>query len=110
MAQRSEKELKIYLDDERSTPDGWVRAYWPDEVIKFLETGKVTHLSLDNDLGDDKRGQGKDVIQWIEEKVALENFKPPEIFVHSANIVAKKQMLQGIEAIKKLAEKNKNVE
>lgn len=34
--------MKVFLDDERNTPDGWVRAYWPDEVIALLETGQVT--------------------------------------------------------------------
>jgi hypothetical protein len=23
--------VKVYLDDERPTPEGWVRAWWPDE-------------------------------------------------------------------------------
>ncbi|WP_350403537.1 cyclic-phosphate processing receiver domain-containing protein, partial [Proteus mirabilis] len=31
--------MKVYLDDERQTPDGFVHAYWPDEAIKLLETG-----------------------------------------------------------------------
>jgi hypothetical protein len=33
--------MKIYLDDERATPPGWVRAYRPSEVIALLETGQV---------------------------------------------------------------------
>ena len=45
--------MRIYLDDERTTPEGWVRTYWPDEVIALLEQGGVTHVSLDHDLGDD---------------------------------------------------------
>ena len=32
--------MKIYLDDERQTPEGWARVYWPDEAIRLLETGK----------------------------------------------------------------------
>lgn len=37
--------------DERDTPAGWIRVYWPDEVIKLLKTGKVTEISVDHDLG-----------------------------------------------------------
>lgn len=25
--------MRVYLDDERNTPEGWVRVYWPDEAI-----------------------------------------------------------------------------
>jgi hypothetical protein len=58
--------MKVYLDDERPCPDGWVVARWPEEVIELLKTGQVTHLSLDHDLGDDYRGTGYDVITWID--------------------------------------------
>uniref|UniRef100_UPI002D1FAF87 cyclic-phosphate processing receiver domain-containing protein n=2 Tax=Vibrionaceae TaxID=641 RepID=UPI002D1FAF87 len=61
--------MKVYLDDERKTPNGWVRAYWPEEVFQYLETGNVTELSLDHDLGDDTRGTGYDVILWIEKEI-----------------------------------------
>ncbi len=94
--------MRVFLDDERTTPDGWVRAYWPAEVIALLETGKVQELSLDHDLGDDERGTGYDVILWIEEAVALRSFKPPKISVHSANSSAREKMLSGIRAIEKL--------
>lgn len=95
--------MKIFLDDERFTPDGWVRAYWPDEVIALLETGDVEAVSLDHDLGDDSRGTGYDVIRWIEEAVALRGFVPPRILVHSANPAAAVRMQAGIAAIANLA-------
>lgn len=57
--------MKLYLDDERQTPIGWVRVFWPDEAIAWLETETVTEISLDHDLGDDDRGTGYDVILWI---------------------------------------------
>lgn len=98
--------MKVFLDDERDTPEGWVRTYWPDEVIALLETGDVVELSLDHDLGDDLRGTGYDVILWIEEAVALHGFRPPLISVHSANSSARKKMVCGIEAIQRLDRKN----
>ena len=95
--------MRVFLDDERATPEGWVRAYWPSEVITHLEGGTVTELSLDHDLGDDDRGTGYDVILWLEEAVALRDFKPPKISVHSANSSARKKMLAGIQSIEKFA-------
>lgn len=75
--------MKIFLDDERQTPEGWVRVYWPDEAIELLKTGQVSEVSLDHDLGDDQRGTGYDVVLWIEEAVRLNGFTPPRIHVHS---------------------------
>jgi hypothetical protein len=91
--------MKVYLDDERSTPDGWFRVYWPSEAIELLKSGVVTELSLDHDLGDDERGTGYDVVLWIEEQVALQGFVPPKITVHSANVSARAKMEAGIRAI-----------
>lgn len=50
--------MKVFLDDERAAPAGWVLARWPDEAIELLRQGGVTHLSLDHDLGDDRKGAG----------------------------------------------------
>lgn len=94
--------IKVFLDDQRSTPEGWTRAYWPEEVIALLESGRVEVVSLDHDLGDDQRGTGYDVILWIEEAVATRGFQPPEIRVHSANPAARLKMSAGIRSIHRL--------
>lgn len=94
--------MKVFLDDLRPAPEGWIRAYWPDEAIALLETGSVEELSLDHDLGDDERGTGYDVLVWIEEAVALRGFKPPNMRVHSANPAAAVRMQKGIAAILRL--------
>ena len=91
--------MKIYLDDERSTPEGWVRTYWPDEVICLLQNENVEEISLDHDLGDDDRGTGYDVILWIEEAVFTRGFVAPKIRVHSANSSARAKMELGIVSI-----------
>lgn len=95
--------MKVYLDDERATPPGWTRVYWPDEVIALLESGEVTEISLDHDLGDDERGTGYDVVLWIEEAVVTRGFRPPIMKVHSANSSAREKMERGIAAIERLA-------
>lgn len=95
--------MRVYLDDERTPPPGWTLVRWPDEAIALLETGEVTDLSLDHDLGDDARGTGYDVIVWIEEAVVTRGFAPPRIAVHSANSSARVRMELGVAAIARLA-------
>ncbi len=92
--------MKVYLDDTRPTPEGWVGCLWPDEVIALLKTRKVTHLSLDHDLGDDKRGTGYDVLLWIEEAVVQGDFHPPHLNIHSANPAAVKRMEHAVRVIR----------
>ncbi len=100
--------MKVFLDDERVTPDGWTRVYWPDEAIRLLESGGVEEISLDHDLGDDDRGTGYDIVLWIEEAVALRGFRPPKITVHSANSSAREKMLAGVRTIERLAANQEN--
>lgn len=95
--------MKIYFDDERETPEGWTRVYWPDEAIAYLERGDVEIISLDHDLGDDERGTGYDVLLWIEEAVALRGFMPPAIRIHSANSSARQKMDLAVGNIQRLA-------
>ncbi|MGB0921375.1 MAG: cyclic-phosphate processing receiver domain-containing protein [Alphaproteobacteria bacterium] len=98
--------MRVFLDDERETPDGWVRVYWPDEAIELLQAGQVTEISLDHDLGDDDRGTGYDVLLWIENAVATQGFWPPKMYVHSANSSARQKMLAAIDAIERMAAQN----
>lgn len=95
--------IRVYLDDERIAPSGWIQVRWPEEAIALLEAGDVEELSLDHDLGDDEHGTGYDVLVWIEEAVALRSFKPPRIHVHSANPAARVRMEAAIAAIQRLA-------
>jgi len=91
--------MKVFLDDERETPQGWTRVYWPIEAIKLLQSGQVEEISLDHDLGDDVRGTGYDVLLWIEEEVILKGFNPPVIKIHSANESARIKMQLAVRSI-----------
>jgi len=99
--------MNVYLDDERETPAGWLRAYWPDEVVALLQSGKVKQLSLDHDLGNDNKGTGYDVLLWIERAVFIDGFVPPAIAVHSANSSARIKMERAITQINLLARHQK---
>lgn len=93
--------LRIYLDDERDTPIGYTRCYWPAEVIKYLESTKVDEISLDHDLGDDDgHGTGYSVLVWIEEMIHTGKMNYlPVLKVHSANPSARIKMQNAINSI-----------
>lgn len=95
------KPIKIYLDDKRTTPDGYIRIFWPNDIYSFLTTVpfKIEEISLDHDLGNDEIGTGYDIVTLIEEWVYLENYLPPVLKVHSDNSSAKAKMLNGIKNI-----------
>ena len=91
--------IKIYLDDERPTPDGYIRTYTVKETINLLieHEGNVDILSLDNDLGEiskfNRYEEGRQVARWLEEAVLTRNFIPPRrMRCHSANVEAQRDM------------------
>ncbi|MBV1909968.1 MAG: hypothetical protein KUG78_11650 [Kangiellaceae bacterium] len=94
--------MKVFLDDIRQAPPGWKVVRWPQEAISLLMTGAVSDISLDHDLGNDKRGTGYDVITWLEKAVVDYGVIPPNIKVHSANVSARQRMEQGIKSINRL--------
>jgi hypothetical protein len=75
--------MKLYLDDERETPEGWTRVYTAYGAILALQTGEITEVSLDHDLGTEE--DGYDVAQWIEISAWDETLKRLKWNVHSAN-------------------------
>jgi hypothetical protein len=97
--------MKVFLDDERAAPEGWMLVRWPEEAIALLETGEVDALSLDHDLGDDAR-TGYVVLIWIEEAVAMRGFTPPTITIHSANAGARRRMELAVASIRRLPSSN----
>ena len=101
-------ELKVFLDDERKTPEGWDRCYDVSDAICYLQTRCVTHLSVDNDLGSlETATEGFNVLNWLEEQVFNDStFPVPEITVHSSNAARVQSMLATVESIKRLKIRN----
>jgi len=100
--------MKVYLDDIRPCPKGWILTKTAQETIDLLEAGGVTSLSLDHDLGDEKEvGTGYDVLRWIETQVIYDNdnFKlPRSIKIHTANPPARERMQSCLDSIKRMLE------
>lgn len=99
--------MKVYLDDFRPTPEGWIGARWPGDVISLLKTGRVTEISLDHDLGDDNIGTGYHVLLWIEKEIVENDFSPPEITIHTANPSAREKMERAKRTILELENKRR---
>jgi hypothetical protein len=45
--------VKVYLDDSRETPEGWIRTFTVEETIALLRLGSVVALDLYHHLGVD---------------------------------------------------------
>jgi hypothetical protein len=97
--------VKLYLDDLRdpsetyTVPEDWTVFRDPFDFMWFLRRhwGIVTAISLDNDLGKDVEGRQVlgDIEGWF-----LGIHPPFEIFVHSANPPAAKEMNLTIQRMK----------
>jgi len=93
--------MKVWLDDERKMPEGFdIHVFTAREAITLLATGKVTFISLDHDLGDEKNGTGYDVACYLEEAAFSETIGPLQVQIHSANPVGRMRMQQAIENAK----------
>lgn len=92
--------MKLYLDDVRETPEGFdARAYTAQEAIAYLETGKVSLISFDHDLGAPENGTGYDVAKWIEEQAHMNSsFFVPFYIIHSANPVGRENILNAMKS------------
>ncbi len=99
--------MKVWLDDRRPAPEGWVHLRTPEEAIELLRGGGVGELSLDHDLGLDvgaRERTGYDVLLWLEREVAAGRATPPAVMrVHSGNVGAVGRMEQAVESIRRLA-------
>ena len=90
------------MDDARETPMGWDRTYTVAETIAALKTRTVTHLSLDNDLGEDQP-EGYKVVDWLEETIYNDmTFPLPEVTVHSSNASRVEYMQRALRSIERI--------
>lgn len=90
--------MKLYLDDERPTPEGWVRVFTAHEAIALLKTGTVDVISLDHDLGPPEAGDGYEVAKWIEAEAFAGTLKRLVWSVHSANPAGRRNIEAALQA------------
>lgn len=98
--------MRVWLDDLRDPRlasiqagygaegnEVWVKTV--EEAIALLKTGRVTWISLDNDLGEGVE-EGYTVACFIEEAAYFGTLGRLEVYAHSDNSVANPKMRQAI--------------
>ena len=90
--------IRLWLDDLRFAPDGWVHVKTVTEAIAILQEGEVVEMSFDNDLGVpiDENGEGYQVANWIEEQAFFGHIPSLRWKIHSANPVARRRIRQAM--------------
>lgn len=80
-------EFHVLIDDLREL-DVDVTARTVDDAKRVLQEHTITHLWLDNDLGDDQPMEGIDILNWARDN----NLVPPNVIIVSGNPVGKRRM------------------
>lgn len=103
--------MKIWLDDERPAPEGWVWIKDPTrmmEIFCFEET--LEEISLDHDMGEHYQGRelcnGGAVLNMMERLVYEDGWTPPIIHIHTKNPVARKWMMEVANKLNALRQSN----
>lgn len=91
--------MRIWFDDKRSMPSGYdvhmVNAY---EVIRVIQSGIVTKISLDHDVGsEDTFGNGYMIAKAVEEAAFFGTIPRIEWYIHSQNSVGVASMRVALE-------------
>lgn len=95
----NETSIKIYLDDEREAPNGYVRTHSVNETTKLIEESEsnnieITEINVDHDLGD-YANDGGDAIKLLDWLVERGTFYP--IVIHTMNVVGRANMQRMID-------------
>ena len=94
--------MKVYLDDERTPPEGWELVKTVPELIKLMSQETIEQLSLDHDLGEDQL-TGYDFLKWLEAQVFFKRVTHlPTINIHSANPTGRINMALALRSIQKI--------
>lgn len=86
--------MKLYLDDIRKAPNGYIQVYSVNQAIKMIEKAEnnndiIEILDLDHDLGDFSN-DGGDAIKLLDCLVERNTLYP--IKLHTANPVGRANM------------------
>ncbi|MEK6881690.1 MAG: cyclic-phosphate processing receiver domain-containing protein [Nanoarchaeota archaeon] len=85
--------IKLYVDDVRSAPPGWILAKTITEAIRILACFRVIEISLDHDIAYfDESGifTGKvsnenfSSVAWFIANIP-KKFRPKKVYIHTAN-------------------------
>lgn len=110
------KKIKLWIDDIRPIPHGWIGISDPTTAMEFisLNLNNIEEISFDHDLGYWIRGReitGYSILEYIEQQMARGdwlNFNPERLRIHSANAAVRKKMEQAITSIERMQHERPN--
>lgn len=88
--------VRLFVDDIRDCPPGWIPARTITEAIRILATQDVEEVSLDHDIQcsrevitkvDDDWGQGYIEVPGVERHASKETFEPVAYYLAATNRV-----------------------
>lgn len=86
--------MKLWVDDRREAPPGWVWAKTAPEAINHIATGEVEEISLDHDLGEEMNGHT--VATYIEGAAHSGEVKKMKWRAHTDNPVGRQRIEQAM--------------
>ena len=93
MCMKKVGKMRLWLDDIRPAPSGWMHVKTVPEAISILETVQVGEISLDNDLGFGL-DEGVALLDWMEKELRISGRMPPKIIhIHTGDVHAERHML-----------------
>lgn len=96
-AQLKLQKIKIWVDDIREPILDYIWVKTPEQAIELLKTNRVSHISLDHDLGFlEPERTGYTIASWIEEHAYLGDLSSLSWQCHSANSVGRSKIAQAL--------------
>lgn len=112
--------IRLYLDGEGVTPEGWIRCYTANQVLRYIRLFRIAGLKIDmislgNDLGNDpvtgeKLAEGHTVLKWILNQLGAGNKRsicPLDLAVHTRDPIAADAMRSDWARITRWAERQR---
>lgn len=89
------RKVRIFLDDVRESPRGWLLFRTGEELIKWLQENKnieIEIISFDHDLGDENYLNGYETVQQIVDYNPQVFDKIDRITFHTDNLIGMRNM------------------
>lgn len=102
--------MKLWLDDERIAPEGFIWVKTVDAFDRFLKDGVIIdEVSLDNDLGANQIDGYHAITRYLAKKLDGVNCDIKSFEFHTKNIIAREKMKSLVNSGKKAGIIDQNV-
>ena len=98
--------MKIWLDDIRVAPDGFLWIKTAEECVEIVKSGNVTFIDYDNDLGEGHDGYW--VASQIERMAMSNKICPISWKIHSDNPCGRLNITAAMTSAERFWEQNAN--